>query len=449
MSLISSPYGRRCLLLAAVLTASGLSAGAYLIFRPPPPPLPPDVELAGIDRRVVTAVRKADKKVREAPLSGPAWGRLGQALIANEIYPQGLTCLARAEELDPRNPRWPYLQAAINPRTNPRTEAKLRQAIPLCREDNILAPRLRLAEWLLDHGRPEEAEAEFRRSLEAAPNNPWGQLGLARVAVSRDDYPAALAALDTADGSPSVVRETLPAAYHALHAEVRQHMGIPAAAAGRTVRVFPKDPGPPDPLADEMAGMAVGLQAEIKRTDQFLKEGNVPAALDTLRELVQDYPDADLAWLYLGRALLAAGKAGEAEHAIRNAIRLSPKSAFAHVMLGNVLRQTGRAEEAIGCFRLALKCQPSFWPASVSLGETLEKAGDLEGAVTAFREGLRLAPHNPGVHASLGQLLARLGRNEEAVVAVRDAVSLDPEDAKMRKLLIEVETARKSPPKGP
>lgn len=442
MSHSLSRFGGRRRSVLGLLLASGLAAGGYLLFRPAPPPLPPGVELAGVDHRVADAVRKADKKVREAPLSGASWGRLGQVLIANEFYPEGLTCLARAEELDPLNPRWPYLQASINPRTSPGTASKLRRAVAICRPENALALRLRLAECLLDNVQLDAAAAEFRQSLEVAPNNPWGQLGLARTAFARDDFSTALAALGPHDGRPSSVRENLPTAFATLHAAILHRMGTPPGAEKRAAPPMPKDPGPPDPFVEEMTSLAVGLKAEIKRVDQLLQGGNVSAALGTLRDLVEEYPEADLAWLYLGRAWVSAGNVVEAEKALRNAIRLSPNSAFALALLGNVNRQAGRAAEAAECFRLALVRQPSFWPACVSLAESLETAGDWEGAVKMFRDAQRLAPQNPHVHASAGRLLARLGRNAEAAAALRNAVSIDPDDSKSRTLLAEIEAGK-------
>ena len=89
---------------------------------------------------------------------------LGQVLLANEFFPEAESCLRRAEELNPREPRWPYLQAAINLWTNPGAEPKLRRAVELC-GDSPPTPRLRLAEWLLSRGRLDEAEAEFRSGL--------------------------------------------------------------------------------------------------------------------------------------------------------------------------------------------------------------------------------------------------------------------------------------------
>src|SRR5439155_10398165 len=149
------------------------------------------------------------------PRSGRAWGRLGQVLLANEFFPEGQFCLARAEEFDPDEPRWPYLLAGINSATNPDTEAKLRRAVELC-DPSILAPRLRLADWLLGRGRFEEAEAEFRRSL-AAADNPWARVGLARTALERGDAQAALDVIDP-PGWPPTARAILPRAYHSLRA---------------------------------------------------------------------------------------------------------------------------------------------------------------------------------------------------------------------------------------
>ena len=110
---------------------------------------------------------------------------MGQIFLANDFFPEARTCLKQAEELDPREPRWPYLQAGIEQWTNPESEAKLRRTVELC-DDAPPTPRLRLAEWLLGRDRFEEAEGEFNRSLAAVPNNPWARLGPVRVPALRD-----------------------------------------------------------------------------------------------------------------------------------------------------------------------------------------------------------------------------------------------------------------------
>ena len=168
----------RCFaVLATVLLVTGIGISVYWLRSSPASP-PPLVDLTETDPAVAAVVKTARERVLAAPRSGQAWGHLGKVLLANEYYREAQVCLARAERLDPRNPRWPYFQAGINPANNPEAVAKLRRTIELC-GDEPLTPQLRLAETLLAEGQVEEASKLFDRILSLSPGNPWAELGLA------------------------------------------------------------------------------------------------------------------------------------------------------------------------------------------------------------------------------------------------------------------------------
>ncbi len=94
--------------LAAVLTAAG---AWWWLGRGGGPPGPPTVTLDGADPAVASAVTAARGRVLRDPTSAPAWGALGEVLLANQFPADADVCLARAETLDPAEPRWPYLRA--------------------------------------------------------------------------------------------------------------------------------------------------------------------------------------------------------------------------------------------------------------------------------------------------------------------------------------------------
>ena len=387
----------------AALAAVALAVGGYVAFRDAPtPPAPPAVELEGVDPRVATAVRNAQAEVRTAPESGAAWGHLGQVLLANEFYPQAEECLVRAEALDPTNPRWPYLQSRLNPATNPLTEPKLRRAIELCDIQVVTGPILHLANWLLSRNRIDEAEAEFARSLQIAANNPWGRVGMAKVARARGDADAALAALEP-PGVPPLARETLPRAYHTLRSEIEQRRGNSdaAAAAARLSRSLPKDPDPPDQFSHEVVVLTAGVQGELVRANGLLSSGRVSDAVGLLGQLTREYPANHLTWLALGQAHLAARDFGAAEEAVRTAARIVPDATPAHILLGRILMQAGKPAEAAAAFRRATECQPGSPANYIALAEALDKAGNADGAAAALRDGLRHAPQEAALHLAL------------------------------------------------
>src|SRR5439155_409376 len=99
----------------------------------------------------------------QSPGSAEAWGKLGMILQSHGLGVEASTaCLAEAERLDPRQPRWPYLQAILVVTTDPDAAIpKLQRAVALCDCDPA-APRLELGEVLLDQGRFPEAAEQFQ-----------------------------------------------------------------------------------------------------------------------------------------------------------------------------------------------------------------------------------------------------------------------------------------------
>lgn len=429
----------------ALFAVVGLAVGVGFWMRQAPPPAssPPLVDLAGVDPALAEAVRGVEQRVRASPQSASAWGLLGMTLLANDFLPEAQVCLKRAEELDPREPRWPYLQAGIDRWTNPEGEAKLRRTVELC-GDAPPTPRLHLAEWLLSRERFEEAEAEFNRSLEAVPNNPWAHLGLARAALEQGDPRAALARLDATSGQPASASEATPRAYHDLRAKIYLRRGDAQAAdrEARQAAILPEDPAAPDPFAGEVERCAVGRQARTALADRFLREGQSAEALARVQSLVRDYPDADAVWVRLARVLQARGDMEGAEQAARNATRLAPASIEDQYSLGLILFQKDKRADAAECFRRATELEPGFAPGYLSLGQCLDREGNQPGAIAAFRAAIRYSPQVAAAHLGLAELLLRAGQKEEAVGHLRDAIRLAPSDPKAQQLLEQIDAAR-------
>ena len=133
---------------------------------------------------------------------------------------------------------------------------------------------------------------------------------LARAEARRGADREALAFLGRAGEAPYTRK-----AAHTLAAEVRQRLGDPEAAARelRLAEALPDDAPWPDPLLGEVADLQRGKRALLKRAEDSLSEGRVAEGVSWLKELVQDYPETDWAWLRLGRALVQAGDLPGAE----------------------------------------------------------------------------------------------------------------------------------------
>jgi tetratricopeptide (TPR) repeat protein len=342
-------------------------------------------------------------------------------------------CLAQAERLDSHEPRWPYYQAleALAVGDGSRALPKLEQSVALSRDAED-APRLRLAELLLSLDRLEDAEPHLRHLLQHHPRHPRAQLLLARLHSQRGDSRAGLVFL-----SPAVNDGRTRKAALLLQAEILQRLGNPAeaAAAQRRAASLPDDPAWPDPLYEDILELRVGKQACVQRARALALEGLQADAVAMLRSTVQDYPDADDAWLLLGKLLLLQHHQPAAEQALRRATELAPGSHENVYYLGLAVLARGDRPAGIACLRKAVELKPDFAQAYQLLGNCLVDLADPKGAVKAYRTAVRYQPTLFDAQVSLATLLIEQGQPAEALVHAEQALRLQPADPRARQLM--------------
>jgi tetratricopeptide (TPR) repeat protein len=430
--------GRLRRVLGAAVAGLVLAAGGLLWVRfSRGGPVPPEVDLTGVDPGLAAAVQSAQQAVREAPTSAKAWGRLGMVLVVHEYRVPGSFCFEQAQRLEPREVRWPYFDAlgCLSVGDHAGALPRLEQAVALC-HDQVDGPRLRLGEVLLRLNRPDEAEPHFHRLLAANPDHARARLGLARIALQRGQPQTALLYLEL----PQRDRRTCKAACLLL-AEVHQRLGntAEAAAANHRAAELPDDLPWPDPLYKEITAVRVGRVLWIQDAHRLALEGQNREAIDLLRRVVRDYPDAADAWHLLGLVLLQEKQAQEAEQAFRRASELEPGSPQYVSYRGVALMLLGDLPAATVCFRKAVELQPDFAPALINLGKCLSAAGDRLGALDAYRAAVRSRPELFEARLALGTLLAEQKQYPEALVHARQAVKLDPPSRQAQDLVERIE----------
>ncbi len=432
------PCRRRRYVALAVLLM-GLAAAAGLAWRwwfRPAPMEPPALDAAGVDPAVWRAVETAREAVRREPDSDRAWGRLGMVLLAHQFRDEAGVCLARAEQLNPQDVRWPYYQALVVRRSDPEAAIAHLRRVATADGGEMETPRLLLGELLVQGGRLDEAETLFQDILKRDPHNSRAHLGLAHVAFERDDLPACLAHLDEAKENPCTRR-----AAHMFLAEVQQRQGDRSAAeeALRQARQLPDDAPWPDPLADPIRELVVGHLEVVTHAAALLQQGEAAQAIPLLRQAIEDYPESSWAKILLGRAWLRAGNLNKAEQILRSAVERAPEAVEAHFYLGVVLFERNEIEAALPFFRKAVELKPDYALAWYNLGHCLKRHGDRAEALEAFRTAVACKPQFAEAHTNLGELLADEGRFDAAAEQLRRAIQLAPQDIRARQLLESVQ----------
>jgi tetratricopeptide (TPR) repeat protein len=426
-----------------VVLLGGAAAGWWWYGRPGDPQ-PPEVDTSSREAEVADTVAAARAAVLKQPRSGRAWGRLGMVLLGHDYVDEAQVCFTRAEQLDPRNPRWPYLHGRVVQMRDPW------EALPLLRRGveragTMSAPRLHLAETLLGLGSTDEAAAEFRRVLADEPDHPRALLGLARIAYQQNDLDTAL---DQARRAVATVPDLRSA--RALLVEIYRRRGDSRAEEKELAALSKcRDLDWPDPYMMELDEYLAGTPARLARAARLGREGRPHEAAAVLQTAVGAAPESSEARLRLGRQLAALGDLAGAQKHLEEALRLRPDWFEALGELGVVLQGQKKYREAAARYRRVLALKPNHALAHFNLSHCREKLGDRAGAMESLRSALACKPELAWAHQVLGRLLAESGQDAEAAEHLENAVRLGVDDAETKALLAKVRARRRGPEKGP
>lgn len=182
---------------------------------------------------------------------------------------------------------------------------------------------------------------------------------------------------------------------------VRLHQAGDLAAAQHCYEaVLARQPDQPDALH------LLGLLAD--------HHGDHERAIDLIGRAVAQVPDQAEWHGNLATAMLAAGRAAEAEAGYRRAVGLDPRYVEGHYNLANLLRSRGDATAAAAEFEIALALQPGHVAARNNLAMLLwEDIGDTAAAARHFRLLLALAPDAASAHMNYGLLRLSAGAYAE------------------------------------
>lgn len=394
--------GRKYLILFSVialfLVFSVLCVTRWLTRRSPQPPEP---DLAEVDPDVVEAVTAARNKVRQQPNNGAVWGQLGMVFFVHDFHEEAERSFTQAERLDPADGRWPYLHGLSLILTNPDASILcLQRAVERCGDDPR-APRLRLAETLLNQGRLDEAELHLEQARKAEPDSARVQLGLGRLAVLRGQWRRALEYLESCTNDAHSQRLA-----HRLRAEAWTRLGEPdkARAEQGQAAEAPKDQSWPDPFVQDVLRLRRGLSIRLQQANQLFAQRHSRQAVELLEETIQRYPHAASARLLLGEVWRHLGRDEQAEWAFAEAVRIDADSPDAWFRLGCVQAARKRMREAADSFRRAILVKPDYADAYVNLGHCLQELGDAAGAADEFRAALRCRPNYERARQALRQM---------------------------------------------
>lgn len=396
------------------------------------PPAPPQLNLLDVDRAVVAAIEQAASKVREAPKSAEAWGKLGMVLTAHAFDDAAAACFAQTEILQPDEPRWPYLHAMAIVRTQPTVAlpvleraVALLPAVPTVeKRSEAAAIRLRLFELYLELARPEDAEEPLRQFLEGDPDNGRAHLIAARIALRAGRFDECLREVERAGYQRAAQKPV-----HELRAEVYSRQGLRTKAASeRNLADAAPNVAWPGPYDDEIEALRTGLKVALSKADRLYVRGRVQESINAIKPALEKYPDSEWAWILLGRAQIRLRQLDDAESSLSKALAIAPNSADALFRMGVVHSLRNNHETAAVWFRKALQQKPDHPVALYNLGHGARQMGRIDEAIGYFRKSIECGPDYFDGLCALGDILADEGHTDEARTFLERAKQLRPRD---------------------
>ena len=425
-------------LFAVALGAAGV--GGHALWRHLSAPKPPVMALQGVDPAIVKLIRAQQDLVRQEPYSGGAWGALGKVLYAHAFVPQANACFEKAERYDSQEPRWPYLRALCFLQEDPNVS----HALPDLKRAAVLtgdspdAPRLRLAEVLLDAGQMKDAAALLQQAIQHDPGSARSLLDLGRLALLSGNLTAAREDLTKSYQVDTSIRAT-----QVLLAQVIGRLGNAAVstALAKQAAGVPEVNDWPDPYKAEALQMAVGRIAETQHGEQLVSTGQFAEAITQMQQTVAQYPDAARAWMLLGAAYTGSGDPAAGESALRKSLSLDPNSIECTNHLGNALAREGHISEAAACFTKALAGSPRSAEYHFNLGVCLYLQHKTAAAIQEFEAAVQIEPNAVKNHASLGDALAQGHQTAAAIQQYQIGLKLHPRDRILERSLARLQNA--------
>ena len=441
------------------LSANAVTNPAYVFAEGPVDiPQPDDLHLVE-EKLLLEAIETAQTEVRNAPEDAEVWGQLGHVYLVHGWEAPAIPCYRRASLLAPDTFRWLYFLGRLTQQRQPKEAIKtLTRALTL--NEGYAPAHLYLAAALRILGKLDEAQQHLAHAKRLQPDNPFSELWLGEIALTRQQLKRAKTHLENALRLNPRQSEA-----HALMAQVTIALGDKQtakqhAAAARHASQYGELS---DPLWWEVlqAGVTAPLYAE--RGRRYMSEGNYESAVAEFEPLIsQTQRDVDV-WLDYGIALLRTERYSEALAALESVQGLlrsdkevqkqktpdeiSYSKAQVYFHIAEIYYETGRTDSAIHTAQKAVELLDNLVRKSQSsdaiaasgavtflgnvhanLALVYEDARQSEQAITHYQKALELLPTKFSLHRDLAGIYWKKRRYAEAEPHYKIVIANDETD---------------------
>jgi tetratricopeptide (TPR) repeat protein len=381
---------------------------------------------------------------------GAAYGDYAMLLHAGEYFDAAEPAYLNAQDLLPRDSRWPYYLGHLKKSVGdvPGSIAAFRRALEL--EPADVPTLVWLGRAYLDQGQPAEAGPLFERAYTSQPRSVAVLVGLGQVALAARDYTKAVTHLNAAleaDPSAASVHSPLALAYRGLgqtavaeeHIKLWRNTEVPVVDPRKLALDAMLESG----LSYELRGVSALDASDFPRAVSLFKEGvGLTSAKTVLGRSLRHK---------LGTALFLSGDLPGAFARFEEVAQSAPAdgldepTAKANYSLGVVHTLNGNLDEGIRRLTAAVKYSPNYLEARLMLGQAYRASGRFERSLTEYKEVVRLAPRNADARFAYAMALVRLRRYADARAWLEEAVRALPDRLELAHALARILAAAPDP----
>jgi len=337
-------------------------------------------------------------------------------------------------------------------------EAQLKRVIAL--EPDVFVNRYRLARFYVLQKNDPAAEQTLRAAVAAAPKGVEPRVELVAFLMAQKGKSVAAAEI-----TRQIAADPHDNALELAFGQLLAGSGMETRAEGLFRDVIDSAGTEPDGLAarDRLASLLLARRdvagasslinavlnvaprddgALILRSDISLSRGNVSGAIDDLRDVLRDQPNAVPVMRSLANAYARNGELGQAEATLRTAMQVAPKDGNVRLQLAEVLAGENKLDQAAPLLAALVKEVPTSLAAEQALVRVRMAQRDYSDAESAAEDIEKGYPKLALGYYFAGLADAAAGKADEAAQAYEAALAREPNAAEPLLALVRLDLGR-------